>query len=143
MDELEPALASYRNFVTTHPSHDLAELAHLRNATVLFKLERYRAAAEAYELEQKAKAYKARRTGISEAEAKRFAMVRKAYNVSPNVFALRKYMSTLEDSTENIRLYVIPSNSKVGSNKILNLEDQLQFGATDINFSTKEKGDQP
>lgn len=45
----DQALAGYRNFVTTHPGHDLAELAHLRAATVLFKQERYAEAAQGYE----------------------------------------------------------------------------------------------
>ncbi len=41
MDQLEPALAGFRNFVTTHPEHDLAELAQFRLGTVLFKLEKF------------------------------------------------------------------------------------------------------
>ncbi len=48
-EALEPALAGFINFLTTHPDHDLAELAQLRAATVQFKLERYAAAADTYE----------------------------------------------------------------------------------------------
>jgi|GEM_PF-1723140 len=46
---MEQALAGYRNFTTTHPNHDLAELAHLRGATVLFKQENFLDAAQSYE----------------------------------------------------------------------------------------------
>ena len=99
---------------------------------------KHKAEAEAYEIKQKAEAYKARRIGVSEAEAKRFAMTKKAYDARPNVFTLRKYMSALEYGTKNIRKYVIPPDSKVSSNKILNLEDKLQFGVEDIDFRTKE-----
>jgi len=45
----DQALAGYRNFVTTHSDHDLAELAHLRGATVLFKQESFAEAAQGYE----------------------------------------------------------------------------------------------
>ncbi len=43
------ALAGYHNFTTTHPAHDLAELSHLRGATVQFKQENYLDAALSYE----------------------------------------------------------------------------------------------
>jgi tetratricopeptide (TPR) repeat protein len=49
LEQLEPALAGYRNFISTHPDHDLTELTHFRAATVLFKQENYREAAQAYE----------------------------------------------------------------------------------------------
>ena len=137
-------------FESAHPPVEVGEAyqslikALEESHTAVLKAETYtneiehRAKAEAYEIKQKARAYKARRTGIAAAEAKRFSMVKEAYNVSPNVFFLRKYMSALEDGTENIRLYIIPSNSKVGSNKIINLEDKLQFGVEDIDFGAEE-----
>ncbi|MFH1843471.1 MAG: tetratricopeptide repeat protein, partial [bacterium] len=43
------ALAGYRNFIGTHSQHDLVELARFREATVLFKLQRFDEAATAYE----------------------------------------------------------------------------------------------
>ncbi len=49
-DALEQAYAGYHNFITTHPDHDLSELAHLRAATVQFKLENFAIAAHEYEL---------------------------------------------------------------------------------------------
>jgi TolA-binding protein len=48
-ENMEPALAGYHNFMTTHPDHDLAELAHLRGATVQFKQEDFLDAALSYE----------------------------------------------------------------------------------------------
>jgi TolA-binding protein len=48
-DQLEPALAGYRNFISTHKDHELAELAHFREGTVLFKLERFGQAAQSFE----------------------------------------------------------------------------------------------
>ena len=48
-DNQDQALAGYHNFTTTHPTHDLAELAHLRAATVLFKQERFVESAQGYE----------------------------------------------------------------------------------------------
>ena len=48
-EDRDQALAGYHNFMTTHPDHDLAELAHLRAATVLFKQERFVEAAQGYE----------------------------------------------------------------------------------------------
>jgi len=47
---MDQALAGFRNFTVTHPTHDLAELAYLRVATVLFKEEKFLAAAQNYEL---------------------------------------------------------------------------------------------
>jgi TolA-binding protein len=49
LENLDQALAGFRNFIVTHPEHDLTELAHLRAATVLFKQEKYLAAAQGYE----------------------------------------------------------------------------------------------
>ena len=48
-EDRDQALAGYHNFMTTHPDHDLAELAHLRAATVLFKQERFAESAQGYE----------------------------------------------------------------------------------------------
>ncbi len=48
-DNMDQALAGYHNFTTTHPSHDLAELAQLRAATVQFKQEKYLESALSYE----------------------------------------------------------------------------------------------
>ena len=136
-------------FESAHPPVDVGEAyesvikALEEKHTAVLKAQTYtneithRAAAEAYEIEKKAKAYKVRRADLSAAEAKRFAMVREAHRVSPDVFALRKYMSALEDGMENIRVYVIPPDSKIGSNKILNLEDKLQFGIEDIDFEAE------
>ncbi len=50
MEQLEQALAGYRNFVTTHRDDDLVGLSRFREGTVLFKLERFEEAAGVYEL---------------------------------------------------------------------------------------------
>jgi len=49
-DNMDQALAGFRNFTVTHPDHDLTELAYLRAATVLFKEEEFLEAAQTYEL---------------------------------------------------------------------------------------------
>ncbi len=48
-ETLDQALAGYHNFTTTHPAHDLAELAQLRAATVQFKQEKFLESALSYE----------------------------------------------------------------------------------------------
>ena len=50
LEQLQQALAGYRNFATTHPEHELADLAGFRAGTVLFKQENYDDAATTYEL---------------------------------------------------------------------------------------------
>ena len=49
-ESLDQALAGFRNFTVTHPDHDLAELAHLRTATVQFKQEQFLDSAQSYEV---------------------------------------------------------------------------------------------
>jgi len=49
MNQLEQALAGYRNFATTHPDHELVGLARFREGTVLYKLKKYEQAASVYE----------------------------------------------------------------------------------------------
>jgi tetratricopeptide (TPR) repeat protein len=49
LEEWQQSLAGYRNFITTHPSHDLVEISKFRAGTVLFQLERYAEAADQYE----------------------------------------------------------------------------------------------
>jgi tetratricopeptide (TPR) repeat protein len=50
MEQLEPALAGFKNFITTHADHDYSELARFRAGTVLFRLERFEQAAREYEI---------------------------------------------------------------------------------------------
>lgn len=50
MEQLDQALAGFRNFASTHPDHDLADLSRFRAGTVLFKQEEYEKAATTYEL---------------------------------------------------------------------------------------------
>lgn len=48
-EQLDPALAGYRNFITTHPQHELAQLARFREGTVLYKAQRHAEAARTFE----------------------------------------------------------------------------------------------
>jgi len=50
MEQLDQALAGFRNFAKTHPDHDLAALSRFRAGTVLFKQEEYEKASTTYEL---------------------------------------------------------------------------------------------
>ena len=99
----------------------------------------HRAAAEAHKKKKEAQAYRIRRIEVSKADAASFKMRKRAYDISPAVFAVRKRMNALEEGTENGRKYIIPPESKIGSNVILNLEDKLQFGVGDIDFGEVKK----
>ncbi len=49
MEENHVAPAVYRNFITTHPDHELIGLSRFRLGTVLYKMESYDEAAVEYE----------------------------------------------------------------------------------------------
>lgn len=138
----------YLGFVNSHPPVEVGEAyesvikaleekhgAVLR-AEAYAKEKLHKAAAEAIEIKEKAKGYRTQRTTVSEAEAESFLMRMEPYRISPAVYSIRKQMTALEEGTEKIRKYIIPPGSKIGSNKIFNLEDKLQFGVEDIELTT-------
>lgn len=134
----------YLGFESAHPPVETGEAyesimkALEEKHTSVLRAETYtnevihKALADAYTLNEEAKAYKYRRTKISEADAERFLMRMKPYNISPSVFKMRKSMDTLESAVRNIRKYI--RSSGIRTTTILNLEDKLEFGVGDIDL---------
>ena len=81
---------------------------------------------EAAKLVSQAEGARYERVLTSEAKAKQFVDLVKAYQSAPDVFKQRKYFDTMANSLTNVRKYVIVPK-EVNETFILNLEDKIAY----------------
>ena len=81
---------------------------------------------EAAKIVSEAEGARFERTLTSEAKAKQFLDLVKAYQSAPDVFKQRKYFDVIANSLTNVRKYVIVPK-EVNETFILNLEDKIAY----------------
>ena len=81
---------------------------------------------EAAKLVSEAEGFRYERVLTTQAKAKQFLDLMKAYQSAPDVFKQRKYFDTIANSFTNIRKYVIVPKD-VNETFILNLEDKIAY----------------
>jgi len=81
---------------------------------------------EAAKIVSEAEGARFERTLTSEAKAKQFLDLVKAYQSAPDVFKQRKYFDAIANSLTNVRKYVIVPK-EVNETFILNLEDKIAY----------------
>ncbi|MBN2589373.1 MAG: hypothetical protein JXA96_05900 [Sedimentisphaerales bacterium] len=83
------------------------------------------------------------KTTSSEADAKRFAGQLKAYRAAPRIYMLEQQISTLEQSLQNIRKYVIMANEDGKQITVIDLQDKLDAsGMFEVQEFLKDKSGQ-
>ena len=88
------------------------------------------AEAEAFDIKQKALAYKNKKTAVAKAEEEQFRKQLTAYRVNPRLFRLRLFLDFLQNDCKDVRKYIISSDLK-GEVFELNLEEKERLSLLD------------
>ena len=96
------------------------------------------AGAESTKATLDATGYRAQRTEISAAEAKRFLILAQTASKSPRVFRTNLYLGVIADALADIRKYIVPASAE---NEVIQLdfEEKLRPELFDLGTEKKEK----
>lgn len=93
------------------------------------------AEAQAYQIRMQSNSYLYEKEKVTAAESKAFENYLKAYRLGQDIYLCRKYLRILEEAIPGKRLYLVSVPGILQETAIINLEDPLSTGFTQLDLS--------